>query len=346
MIDFQVMKTRWRRDIPLLLMVNTLIAGLCTVVGTGGSFVQNMLISHSIGFCISFFNTLVFCQKDYGAFTGAWRLFFVIPLGVICGFKVASWLGAPDVVSYFLANPYGSWRWLVTALLLTLSATGFFVVLYRGQSYRARWAFEQQQVAEARQSEITARLALLQAQIEPHFLFNTLANVRSLITRDAVLAQTMLDHLNDYLRASLSRTRKEQVTLAEELDLVTALLAISQIRLGSRLSYRISVPAELQDAVLPPLLLQPLVENALEHGIEPSVQGGELSVVADQQGHLLRLRVYDTGLGLQSSGEEGVGLPNVRKRLENLYGKDGRLALYPNTPSGVIAELILPLRRI
>lgn len=354
MRNIKIIIDKWRRDLPVLLLVNTLIAGLCTLVSDMSYLLDNLLISHSIGFSISVINALVFCQAPHlielpHKFLFL-RLIFSIPLGVFCGFKLASWMGAPDVLAYFWVNPSQQWRWLATAALLTTAATGFFIVLYRAQTYRAQLAIEQQQLAEAKQSELAAQLALLQAQIEPHFLFNTLANVRSLITRDAALAQTMLDHLNHYLRASLSRTRKRQVTLAEELDLVMALLAISQIRLGSRLRYQIDVPADLHAALLPPLLLQPLVENALEHGIEPAVEGGEVRIVVDIAEQLLRLRVYDTGLGLnaaanQASGD-GVGLPNVRKRLETLYGVQGRLALYPNLPSGVISEIVLPLSRL
>ncbi|MDW5418500.1 histidine kinase [Iodobacter sp. CM08] len=354
MLDIKILIERWRRDLPVLLLVNTLIAGLCTLVSDIRYLLDNLLISHSIGFSISLLNTLIFCQTSDPIVAPSklrpWRFILVIPFGVLLGFKIANWLGAPDLLAYFWVNPSQQWRGIATAILLTASATGFFIVFYRAQTYRAQLAIEQQQSAEAKQSELAAQLALLQAQIEPHFLFNTLANVRSLITRDAPLAQAMLDHLNNYLRASLSRTRKRQVTLAEELDLVTALLAISQIRLGSRLRYQIDVPADLHAALLPPLLLQPLVENALEHGIEPAVEGGEVRIVADVAEQLLRLRVYDTGLGLdagviQESGD-GVGLPNVRKRLENLYGGEGRLALYPNLPSGVISEIVLPLNRL
>ncbi|MBY0445656.1 MAG: histidine kinase [Burkholderiales bacterium] len=346
MINFPLLIERWRRDLPVLLLVNTLIAILCTLSSKAEYFVDNLLISHSIGFSISVLNSFAFCTDSGMGEQRLWRLIVVLPLGLFIGFKLAYLLGAPDVISYFWINPQYQWRWIALAFLVAVSATGFFFVLYRSQTYRAQLAIEKQRLAEVQQSEIAAQLAMLQAQIEPHFLFNTLANMRSLITRDAPLAQTMLDHLNDYLRASLSRTRKKQVTLAEELDLVTALLAISKIRLGDRLQYQIDVPADLQAALLPPLLLQPLVENALEHGIEPAIAGGELRIVADIFEKLLRLRVYDTGLGLQYTGEEGVGLPNVRKRLENLYGKEGRLALYPNVPCGVIAELTLPLNKI
>ncbi|MGL4996239.1 MAG: sensor histidine kinase, partial [Deefgea sp.] len=127
-------------------------------------------------------------------------------------------------------------------------------------------------------------------------------------------------------------------------DLVTALLAIQQIRLGERLQYSLDIPDSLRHAKLPPLLLQPLVENALEHGIEPAIAGGRVEITAQQEGTKLRIRVIDTGLGfnLSHSGEQGIGLANVRARLSKLYGAEAELVLSPNLPHGVIAELIFP----
>jgi sensor histidine kinase YesM len=203
---------------------------------------------------------------------------------------------------------------------------------------------EKRRAAELHQSETAARLAMLQAQIEPHFLFNTLANVQSLISRDPERATQMLDHLNRYLRASLGRTRKPQSTLAEELSLIEALLSIAAIRLGERLQYRIDVPLDLRDAILPPLLLQPLVENALLHGIEPAVDGGSITVSAARDGAHLVLSVVDTGVGLGVSSHVhgGVGLSSVRTRLQTLYGDGASLSISTNAGPGVTARLTLP----
>jgi len=229
---------------------------------------------------------------------------------------------------------------------MAIFATGFFIFYWRAEAYRADLQSERRRAAEALQSETSAKLALLQAQIEPHFLFNTLANAQSVIESDPRAAKSILEHLNQYLRVSLGRTRRSSSTLADELSLVDALLAIAALRLGERLRYCIEVPGALKAAQLPPLLLQPLVENALKHGIEPAVHGGVIRIDIKRQGDALRLRVSDSGVGLNASSPEGVGLANVRGRLASLYGDRARLALYQNEPSGVVAEITMPLQGV
>jgi len=166
-----------------------------------------------------------------------------------------------------------------------------------------------------------------------------------MLERDPRTAGHMLDHLNRYLRASLGRTRKPSSTCAEELELIEALLAIAAIRLGSRLRYELRLPEELRQARLPPLLLQPLVENALKHGIEPAVEGGQIEVDCAAPDGRLVLRVRDTGMGFTECAPAGVGLANIRARLASLFGTEGELALYRNEPRGTVAELTLPLMR-
>ncbi|WP_157669960.1 sensor histidine kinase [Chitinibacter sp. GC72] len=347
----------WQREIGLLLLVNTIIAVALSVIEGATSFGQNLLISHCIGFSIGSTNCLL--HLGVPSIGWNWRSIMSVIMGVPLGFTVAHWLGAPNVFTMMQQNPDHQWRGFAFAMIVSFVACAFFIVFYRSLTYKHELEKAKRQHAEARQAEISAQLAMLQAQIEPHFLFNTLANVHSLITRDAPLAQTMLEHLNDYLRASLSRTRQAQTSLADEIELVRALLAISQIRLGARLTYEINIPPALLHAQLPPLLLQPLVENALEHGIEPAIEGGHILIEALQLEasgtDTLLLRVSDTGLGLNNagSGGHGVGLANVRARLQSLYGERGQLLLSSQTMSsartasqsghGVIAELRLPL---
>jgi signal transduction histidine kinase len=334
----------WQREIGLLLLINTLIAVFLTVVEGAGTFGENLLISHCIGLSIGVFNYLL-C-KGHPRVGLSWRTPLAIFLGVLAGFKISHLLGAEDILSMLLKQPDTQWRWIAIALMVSFSACAFFVLFYHSLMYKNELEITKRQHAEAKQAEISAQLAMLQAQIEPHFLFNTLANVHSLITRDPTRAQSMLEHLNDYLRASLSRTRQATMSLADELALITALLEISQIRLGERLHYQIQIPDHLLQAQLPPLLLQPLVENALEHGIEPAIAGGsiviEASTSADQQ--RLILRVSDSGQGLSdTSSSSGIGLANVRARLASLYAEQGQLQLSPQQPHGVVAEIQLPL---
>jgi sensor histidine kinase YesM len=216
--------------------------------------------------------------------------------------------------------------------------------LYFSHSRGVSAAFERERrrAAEALQAETAARLALLQAQIEPHFLFNTLANISSLIKEEPDTASRILEQLNTYLRTSLRRTRQTTTTVGEELDLVEALLEIANARLGARLTYRIVVPPDLRRVALPPLLLQPLVENAVRHGIEPAVDGGTIAVDVRNDDAGLEFTVTDTGVGLNPNAPEGLGIANVRARLASLYGARGKLLLYENVPRGVVAKLIVP----
>ncbi|WP_051304596.1 sensor histidine kinase [Chitinilyticum litopenaei] len=330
------------RNFGILLLINTLIGLLEALVAPDISLGDAMLLAHSIGLMLWSLN-LGFSLLVGDRPLILWRLLLILPLGVAGGFVLARWLGAPDVLAALQADPQRVWRALASAILIGLAATTFFVLLYRLHASTLALATEQKKAAELQQAETAAQLAMLQAQIEPHFLFNTLANVQSLIERDPPLARTMLEHLNDYLRATLGRTRSKRTTLGDELALLEALLAIIRIRLGERLNYRIDVPDELREASLPPLLLQPLVENAIEHGIEPSLAGGTITIAARSDNGRLQLSVSDTGIGLTAAPGNGVGLANVRQRLASLYGDAGQLQLHANSPSGVRAELHLPL---
>jgi sensor histidine kinase YesM len=194
---------------------------------------------------------------------------------------------------------------------------------------------------------LQAQLRLLQAQIEPHMLFNTLANLQGLIAIDPQQANRMLDHLIQYLRATLSATRAETTTLAQEFDAAEAYLGLMAVRMGARLSYRCVLPAALRGARLPAMLLQPLVENAIIHGLEPKIEGGTVTVEARAHDGVLEICVTDTGLGLDDTEPAakgtGVGVTTTRERLRALYGARAALTLVPAQPHGVLARLTLPL---
>ena len=206
------------------------------------------------------------------------------------------------------------------------------------------WSARQRQLdAEKRAAE--AQLRLLQGQIEPHFLFNTLATVLSLIERDPPKARRTLESFVDYLRASLGEMRRDASTLRGELELSQAYLHLMRERMDDRLRFSIDVDAGLHELALPPLLLQPLVENAIHHGLEPKIEGGSLQISAAREGAHLRLAVRDDGVGLGHSARRngnGVALANLRERLAARYGSDASLQLTALQP-GTLAELRLPL---
>jgi signal transduction histidine kinase len=188
----------------------------------------------------------------------------------------------------------------------------------------------------------TARLQLLQAQVEPHFLFNALANVRRLLRTDASAASTLLADLLRYLQEALPALRDEHSTLGREAELVRAFLAVHQVRMGPRLHIRVDVPAALAGHSLPPMVLLTLVENALKHGLQPLVEGGQIHIGASATNGLLTLTVADTGQGMGSGSGGGTGLANVRARLKAMYGSAASLALAVNEPRGVVATVVLP----
>lgn len=195
---------------------------------------------------------------------------------------------------------------------------------------------------------VAAQLGTLQQQLHPHFLFNTLHAISTLVHRDPQKADEMIERLSDLLRLTLDKVGVQEVPLAEELEYLRAYLDIEQVHFGDRLQiqYRIS-PGTLH-ALVPNLILQPLAENAIRHGLEPRRQAGRLSIEASLEGTQVVLRVRDTGRGLSRIGvagtNAGVGLTNTRARLERLYGGAGRLDLEPNPGGGTVATVTMPFR--
>lgn len=187
-----------------------------------------------------------------------------------------------------------------------------------------------------------AKLSALQAQVEPHFLYNTLASVQALTEVDPQQANAMTGHLIQYLRNALPKMRESVSTVGQEIELVRAYLNILQMRMGKRLAFEITVPPELLEAPFPPLMLPSLVENAIKHGLEPQREGGEVVITACEVDGRLRVSVADTGRGFGEALGDGVGLANVRERLAALYGDAGKLTLESREPHGVTATIEVP----
>jgi signal transduction histidine kinase len=229
------------------------------------------------------------------------------------------------------------WNLALACLLVTAQV---FAARSQAASHALHDA-EVQRMAQARALD-AAHLQLLQAQVEPHFLFNALANVRRLLRTDAQSAHTLLGDLLRYLQEALPALRDEHTTLGREAELVRAFLAVHQVRMGPRLRSHIDVPAALTGRVVPPMVLLTLVENALKHGLQPLVDGGQVHITAAIDAGRLTLTVADTGRGMGSGSGGGTGLANVRARLKAMYGPAASLALLMNEPHGVIATVVLP----
>ena len=254
---------------------------------------------------------------------------------------------AEDGLTYYMSGepisdgerPYMLHSMFVLATLVGLLGE------YRWRSVRAAERLHEAELNRIRlQGEIAAgRLQVLQAQVEPHFLFNSLANVRRLLRVDGAAGRAMLADLMRYLESALPRMRDDRSTLARETELVRAFLAVYQIRMGPRLQVRIDVPPGLGDRDVPPMMLLTLIENSLKHGLAPLVDGGTIQVEAAEADGRLVLRVADTGRGLVAGSGGGTGLANIRARLKAMYGTAAGLSLRLNTPHGVVAEIDLPL---
>ena len=267
-----------------------------------------------------------------------------IVLGSVLGTVLAGVLKGRSVAGMFSERLSG------VAISMGLGI-GFGCVVVAGILLRERAAHDRARIlraeAERHQLEknmLEARLALMQAQVEPHFLFNTLANVQHLVETDPAAASRMLESLIRYLRAALPQMREAATNLGRELDMARAFLEIQHVRMGSRLEYAIEVPEPLRERPFPPMMLISLVENAIKHGVDPCCECSTIVIRADEAEGRLRVSVADTGEGIRpTSGGGGVGLANIRERLKALYGPTARLSLEENAPHGVVASIELPL---
>ncbi len=202
---------------------------------------------------------------------------------------------------------------------------------------------ERLQVIELGRGLAEARIQVTQAQIEPHFLFNTLANIRRLYSIDRVAGRAMLRDFAQMLGATLSSMRQSHSTLAREAELSVAYLNVQKIRMGPRLVVEFDLPQALRGASFPPMMLPTLVENAVKHGLAPLREGGTVRIVAAVDGPNLSVRVVDSGCGLRKISGTGVGLANVTSRLEALYGTAGQFELESNPDRGMTASIQIPL---
>ena len=290
----------------------------------------------------------------------AWRLALALWIGHGIAFMLLAaarttfrwWLAAPAA---WLAGSAAGWA-LDRATggepantLARAALHGVFCGLWIGvpvaQSLARRAAARR---AESERARVQAELMSLQAQIEPHFLFNTLATLRSLVRQGSAQALPLIDGITGLLQMALPQVREPMSRVERELQMVEQYLGIMAIRLGARLRWRVDGSAESLALPIAPLLLQPLVENALRHGVEPDEAGGEVQVSAHCEAGRLHLRVRNTGRPLDAAANasttgHGLALRNLRERLHALHGDRAGLALHCDTDGATLADITLPL---
>ena len=328
--------------------------------------------AYTAGFCAAIAITLWLLDLAsplWGSFLVSFSIGFSIHTSsllarVLVPFMPSSWLPLPTTLvglgiglvlagTLALGNPWFFFSEDYSALILGLF---FGVVGFLFFSTRQKLSETRAQLAQSRATQLdrekqhlATQLRLLQAQIEPHFLFNTLSNIAGMIHTSPKQAEKTLVDLTTLLRATLRRTRVGVATLGDELEILEALLAINKARMGDRLRYTIDIEESLAALPMPPMLLQPLVENAVKHGIDPLEDGGEVRISASRTENRLVVTVADTGIGVMAhspgggSGVDGIGLANVQARLAAIFDREARLDLKDNNPRGMIATMHIPI---
>jgi LytS/YehU family sensor histidine kinase len=263
-------------------------------------------------------------------------------VGYVVGTSIGDLFCGCSTWQAMLRAPRQPLGYLFLAFAMSASITYFFYARGRGESLEKLAATAQRDASQA-------QLQLLSSQLEPHMLFNTLANLRVLIALDPARAQEMLDHLVAFLRSTLTASRGMLHPLSAEFARLNDYLALMKIRMGERLQTELTMPDNLGELAVPTLLLQPLVENAIKHGLEPKIDGGRLHVSAERDGVDLVLTVRDTGVGLSTVANDGThfGVNQVRERLATLYGAVASLTLASadDADGGVLATVRIPLNR-
>ena len=320
-------------------LFSTAIAVLVWWLADFGTFLQVLTISLAIGWSVNL--SFVLLREWLSRRLGSWLTPIpLVALGLGTGLLIAGTLVAADPLFFF------SQDFSALALGLFFGVTGFVIFGTRERLRKTTALLAAAELQQSQQEKLLTEteLKLMQAQIEPHFLFNTLSNITQLIRDNPELAVNTLENLTTLLRASLSRTRSSESTLGQEVEFANAYLAIQATRMQGRLRYKLDLPEDLRDFPLPPLLIQPLLENAVIHGIEPDPEGGEVVFSARRIDDELILSVSDSGTGINETGTSGgTGLRNVRDRLRLRYGSAATFALTPASPRGVTALISIPM---
>lgn len=314
--------TQWLK----LIAINTLIAVILTLVATT-DFLRTLLFSQSIGLSVAGLAFAVHYWAPNKQPPLYWLAIAIIT-GVFLGMNVAL-----VIVEYIQPSNTNEEQEFFTSVFIYSSIIGcivcyFFFLIAKKKEYEKML--------------VENNLKILQAQIEPHFLFNTLSNVIGLIDNRPDDAKKMLENFTHYLRSSLARTRESDTTLGDEIAIVNAYLGIQKIRMGKRLSYETLISKTLYEIPFPSLVIQPLVENSVRHGLESEIDGGKITIEVTSNHHWLTITVTDTGKGTRNLKSNGIGLNNIKARLNGLFQNKARIIIEENKPRGLKVTLQVP----
>lgn len=323
-----------------VILITTLIAVVLWSLQHKQRLSVQLVYAYAIALTIWFLTDIVrgklFPIKDFERWRGGWRVNTYLVFSIALGYVIGTWIG----------DQFAGWSTfdLLTVaperfmgfLLISISISTVFIVFF----------YQQNRLQVAQHQAIQSKLQLLQSQLEPHMLFNTLANLRALVDIDPLRAQAMLDRLIDYLRATLGASRTATHPLKVEFARLDDYLALMQIRMGDRLSYQLDLPTELEPLHCPALLLQPLVENAVVHGLETYAPGGSIHVQARREQDKLIITVTDTGRGCDCTegapSTKGFGITHLQERLAALDSRAAHLRFSAHAPTGTLVTLTLP----
>jgi len=326
------------RRFTFVILITSMIALVLWSVQSYVSLDRQLVYAYSTAISIWFLTDVArdffFPSAKEQLWSRGWKVWTFIAVSILIGYVVGTLIG----------DWYAGWSTLSLLRFAPQKFAGFVILSISISALFITFFYQQNRMHVAERQATESKLKLLQSQLEPHMLFNTLANLRALIDVDAPRAQAMLDRLIDYLRATLGAARVTTHPLALEFARLDDYLALMQIRMGSRLHYTLDLPEPLKAIICPALLLQPLVENAVIHGLEPSAQGGEVRVTATSMNDELILSVIDTGLGIDENhiSESGFGLAQLKERLTTLYGQDANVSIKPNLPTGTQVLIEIP----
>ncbi len=326
------------------LVFNTIIAVFLTVIKFGGSFIVNLIFSHCIGFSILIcIHSAFYIFKPARLISQIIIIVISIIISTFSGTVIGSIANGIDPSPFINENSELFMHTVLFGLVFGSIISFIFISRENISAKNALIMEEKIKRLDLEKKAIEIELKLLQAQIEPHFLFNTLSIIISLIDTDPEKARTMMEHFACFLRTSFLIARDKTITISQEIGIIINYLNIHGVRMEDRLSYKINIPDSLLDYRIPPLLIQPLVENSIKHGLEPKIGGGEILIQGEIEENVVKITIADSGIGINESIiGNGIGLDNIRKRLRMFYNENGRLILEENKPSGVRAIIEIP----